>query len=277
MSLTRVAAVQCDPKLGDVPRNAAMILKRLEDAARRGAKLVVFPECALSGYGFASRKSAARHAETVPGEFTARLVEACGRLGVWAVVGMLERSGARLFNAAVLAGPRGVEGVYRKVHLPHLGVDRFAAPGDRPFRVHALPFGRIGIHICYDNSFPETARALRLAGADLLVLPTNWPEGARVASKHVCITRVHENHVHLIACNRVGTESGFRFIGRSQILDCVGRVLAKASHARPAILTGDLDFSTARRTRVVIKKGEYELDRVGHRRPEFYGSLVRRT
>lgn len=275
MSSTRVAAVQCDPHLGNALRNTEMILRGLERAARRGARLVVFPECALSGYGFASKRAAWPHAETVPGPFTRRLADACRALRAWAVVGMLERDGTRLFNAAVLVGPRGVVGRYRKVHLPFLGIDRYATPGDRPFEVHRLPFGRVGMHICYDGSFPEAARSLRLLGADLLVLPTNWPEGAQMNARHTCLVRAHENHVHFLACNRVGTESGFRFIGRSQIIDCTGRPVAVARHARPTTIFADLDLAAARRTRVIIKPGEYELDRIGHRRPRFYSRVAR--
>ncbi|MBI3099088.1 MAG: carbon-nitrogen hydrolase family protein [Planctomycetes bacterium] len=276
MPTTRIAAVQCDPRLADVPHNRAMILQGLTRAARRGAQLVVFPECALSGYGFASKRAAWPHAETVPGPFSTVVSEECRRLAVWTVFGMLERDGPRLFNSAVLAGPRGLVGRYRKVHLPFLGVDRFATRGDRPFEVHRLPFGRIGMHICYDGSFPEAARSLRLLGADLLILPTNWPEGAGINARHTCLVRAHENHVHFVACNRVGTESGFRFIGRSQIIDCNGRALATARHARPTTILADLDLPAARRTRVILRRGKYELDRIGHRRPEFYGAVCKR-
>src|SRR6202030_44525 len=109
---------------------------------------------------------------------------------------------------------------YRKAHRPFLGVDRFTAPGDRPFAVHDLGGLRVGIHICYDGSFPESARVLTLLGADLVVLPTNWPPGAAGTAKYLVPARALENQVFYAAVNRVGTERGFAFIGRTRIIDC---------------------------------------------------------
>src|SRR5262249_17381338 len=117
----RVAAVQMEPRLGDVPANRASIVSKLREAATGGARLVVFPECALSGYGFASRAGALVHAEPIPGPSTTQVSEACSELGAtFAVFGMLERDGDRLFNTCVLVGPKGVIGSYRKIHLPFL-------------------------------------------------------------------------------------------------------------------------------------------------------------
>ena len=75
----------------------------------------------------------------------------------------------------MLIGPEGVVASYRKVHLPFLGIDMFVTPGDRPFAVHGAGEVRVGMHICYDGSFPEAGRVMSLLGADLLALPTNWP------------------------------------------------------------------------------------------------------
>ena len=119
-------------------------------------------------------------------------------------------------------------GSYRKVHLPYLGIDMFVDPGDRDFAVHDAGGVRVGMHICYDGSFPETARVLTLLGADLLVLPTNWPTHSECAAEHMIPTRAMENNVYVMAVNRVGEESGFRFIGSSSIVDPSGRVLARA-------------------------------------------------
>src|SRR5919197_411440 len=176
MATWKIAGVQMDSRLGDKRRNLDVIRSRLREAAGQGARLVVFPECALTGYAFDSKEEAWPHAEPVPGPSTEALAVDCRELGVWAVVGMLEREGAdRLFNAAVLVGPAGVAASYRKIHLPFLGVDRFATPGDRPFAVHDLGGLRVGVTICYDGSFPEAARLLTVLGADLVALPTNWP------------------------------------------------------------------------------------------------------
>src|SRR3954452_13060854 len=170
MSTIRVAAVQMEPKLGEVVANRHAILARLREAAGAGARLVVFPECALTGYGLGRRQEALEFAEPIPGPSLHRIAAACAELGIHVVVGLLERDGEGLFNACALVGPGGLVGSYRKVHLPFLGVDRFADPGDRPFAVHDAGGVRVGMHICYDGSFPETGRVLTLLGADVLAL-----------------------------------------------------------------------------------------------------------
>jgi predicted amidohydrolase len=175
----------------------------------------------------------------------------------------------------LLVGPQGQIGSYRKVHLPCLGIDRFTTPGDRPFAIHDLGGLRVGINICYDGSFPESARVLTLLGADLVVLPTNWPSGARGAVK-LCAARALENHIYYAAVNRAGEERGFRFIGRSQVLDFDGETLAEAGEGEEIILA-EIDPERARQKRVVKIPGEHEVDRVGDRRPEMYGPLCERS
>ena len=151
--------------------------------------MAVFPECVLTGYCYESRDEALPFAEPAPGPSTDALAADCRELGVWAVVGMLERAGADLFNACALVGPDGFVSTYRKIHLPYLGVDRFTTPGDRPFAVHDLGGLRVGMNICYDGSFPESGRVLAVLGADLLVLPTNWPTGAAPTIRHLTAAR----------------------------------------------------------------------------------------
>src|SRR5262249_24120512 len=170
----------------------------------------------------------------------------CRRLGVFAVFGLLERAGEDLFNACALIGPAGFVAGYRKLHLPYLGVDRFTTPGDRPFAVHDLGGLRIGMNICYDGSFPESARALMLQGADLVVLPTNWPPGALSTVKYLIQARALENLVYYAAVNRVGEERGFRFIGLSRVVDCFGELLAASSDAAETILYAEVNPARAR-------------------------------
>jgi len=264
----KVACRQFDPQLGRSAENVERIVASLKDA-----DLVVFPECAVSGYGFDSKEAALAVAETIPGPSVARIEKACFAGGAWAVVGMLERDGDRLFNSAAVIGPGGVAGVYRKMHLPFLGVDRFTTPGDKGFPVFELPFAKLGVLICYDLSFPEAARVLKLAGAQLLVVPTNWPEKAEVSCDHSPFVRAQENHLHVATCNRVGEEAGFRFIGRSRIIGCSGAVLATAGAGDDAI-AAEIDPALADQNRVVNVPGKYELDRIAHRRPEHYGPVA---
>ncbi len=273
MSNWKIAGVQMDVTLGDVANNLATIRERLAEAAGQGAKLIVFPECVLTGYCFRSRDEAWPLAQPLPGPASDVLAADCARLGVFAIVGLLEREQERLFNACMLVGPDGLVGWYRKIHLPFLGVDRFVTPGDRPFAVYELNGLRVGMNICYDGSFPESARVLTVLGADLVVLATNWPTGARST---VCMsdTRAMENHIFYAAVNRVGEERGFRFIGQSRIVAPSGEVLAQARGDTPEILFAEFDPTVARAKRLVKVPGEYEIDRVGDRRPEMYAPLT---
>ena len=270
MTAWNIAAVQMDCQLGKREENLAAIRARLSVAANQEARLVIFPECILSGYGFGSRAEALPHAETLPGPSTEALAADCRRLNVWTIVGLLERDGERLFNAAALVGPSGFIAGYRKVHLPCLGVDRFTTPGDRPFAVHDLGGLRIGINICYDGSFPESSRVLALLGADLIALPTNWPPNAWRNPKFVVPTRAIENHVYYAAVNRIGEESGFRFIGQTRIVDCSGDLLAATESDEATILCAEIDPERARCKRIICIPKQYEVDRVADRRPEMY-------
>jgi 5-aminopentanamidase len=272
----KIAGVQMDCRLAEKTANLDAIRDRLRAAHDRGARLVVFPECALTGYCFTSKQEAWPHAEPVPGPSTEVLARDCRELDVFVVVGLLEARPAdgALFNACALIGPAGVVATYRKVHLPFLGVDRFTTPGDEPFAVHDLGGLRVGMSICYDGSFPEAARCLMLRGADLIVLPTNWPTGALGTAKYLVPARALENQVYYAAVNRVGRERGFSFIGRSRIVDCRGEPLAASEDDRPTILYADIDPAQARAKHVVHIPGEYELHRTAHRRPEMYGALV---
>jgi predicted amidohydrolase len=273
-STYRVAAVQMDPKLGRLDDNLRRILERLAEAAGGGAHLVVFPECALSGYGFSSREEGMAHAVAIDGPAVKAVIAACAQARCHAIFGMLERDGSRLFNACVLVGPEGVVGSYRKVHLPYLGIDMFVDPGDRPFAVHDAGGIRVGMHICYDGSFPESARVLSLLGADLLVLPTNWPTHSECAAEHMIPTRAMENTVYAMAVNRVGEESGFRFIGSSSIVDPHGRVLARAGADTDEVIVAEIDPARARQKHLVRVPGRHEINRIGDRRPRFYEVLA---
>lgn len=269
----KVAAVQMDIKILERERNLGKILANLETAARAGAKIVVLPECALTGYCFGSRDEAAPVAETIPGPSTLKIAEAAKRLDVTAVVGLLEREGDRIYNAAAVVGPEGVLGVYRKLHLPFLGIDRFVALGDRAFPVFETRHGRVGVNICYDCSFPESGRVLKLKGAQLLAISTNWPRGSD-SWEHMPKVRATENHMVVVAADRVGEERGVRFTGHSQIVDFGGRVLGEAGDSEETIVYGEVDLAAADQNRVVRVAGEWEFDRIAARRPEMYGTIT---
>ena len=238
MATWKIAGVQFDCRLGENAHNLGVMCARLRDAAKLGAQLIIFPECALSGYCFESREEALPFAETIPGPASEALAAVCHELGVWVAFGMLEVDSvdASLYNSCCLVGPEGPPLSYRKIHLPFLGVDRFTKPGNRPFAVHDLGGLRVGMNICYDGSFPESSRVLMLLGADLVILPTNWPTGAQSTVKYAVQVRAFENRIYYAAVNRVGSERGFEFIGQSRLVDCDGELLAAATGGEEILL-----------------------------------------
>ena len=270
----RVAGVQMDPVLGDLSGNLARCLESLDTVADAGAQLVVFPEAALTGYVFGSLDEARPVAETVPGPSTQVIAAACGRRGVHAVFGLLERDGDDYYNASALVGPEGFIGKYRKLHLPGIGVDRFVRPGNLAPQVHQTPLGRIGLSICYDLDFPEYVRVLALKGAQLIVTITNWPDDIEFVPDYVVQTRARENIVNHMAVNRAGTERGIRFIGRSKVVDPTGATLVEGRHFAEDLIFADIDPAAADHKHKVVIPGELEVDMLKDRRPEFYALLA---
>lgn len=270
----RIAAVQMDVRLADVAGNLAAMSSRAETAQANGADLIIFPECALTGYCFESRAEALPYAQSIPGPATEAMSGLCRELNVHIVFGLLETADDKLYNAAALVGPQGLVASYRKVHLPWLGIDRYTDYGDRPFAVHNVSDVQVGLNICYDAGFPESARCLSLLGADLVVLPTNWPPGAECAAEYAINTRAMENTIYYAAVNRVGVERGFPFIGHSRICDPLGRTLAQAPHTEEAILYADIDPALARKKHLVRVPELNEVNRLADRRPEMYTPIV---
>ena len=207
--------------------------RRLARAADRGAKLVVFPECVLTGYGFESRDALRASAEPLPGpeHRSARArVRAARRVG--RLRAARSAPDGKLFNACALVGPNGFVATTASFTCRASGADRFTDPGDRPFAVHDLGGLKLGMNICFDGSFPESARILTLLGADLVVLPTNWATNARKMAELVSAARAWENHIYYLAVNRVGEEAGFHYIGLSSAADYLGNVLHFAAGGR---------------------------------------------
>jgi predicted amidohydrolase len=270
----RIAAVQMDVVLRQIETNLAQIENHIAQAAAGGAELIVFPECAATGYCFNSAAEARSYTDQIPGPITERLVEACREAGASAVVGMLERDEDAIYNACVLVSPDGLVGKYRKIHLPGLGIDNHASPGDRRWQVYDVGEAKVGMHICYDSAFPESARSMALDGAEILALPTNFPPGAECLCANVLPARAMENCVYLVAANRVGTERGFTFIGESKICGPDGEILALAPADEEAIIYADVDLDRARNKRRVRIPGKHEINRFADRRPEMYGRLT---
>ncbi len=274
MPTLRVAACQIDPQLGEVEGNLERIGRAVAEAAAAGAVLAVLPEAAVTGYAFGSLAEArpvARRAGAVAHDVLAGLAQV-HRMTV--ICGTLEAQGDEVFNAALVATPDGERYTYRKMHLPYLGVDRFTTPGPDAPTVIDVGGLRIGVLICYDLRFPEAARMCALDGADLIALPTNWPVGVEFHPGIFAPSRAAENHCYLLACDRVGTERGTTFIGRSVLVDYDGHQLAVASDTEEELLLGDIDPEAARHTHVRRRPGEHEWDTMADRRPGLYRRLL---
>ena len=201
------------------------------------------------------------------------LEDACRRLDTHVVCGLLERDGDTIHNAAVLVGPDGLVGSYRKSHLPFLGVDRFVRAGrraaglrhaDRPDRSRdllrpALPGG--------DPIARARGRRDRLPADELA-------GGCGRQRELLAPARAYENRIYLLVANRVGKERTAEFCGRSQIVDPAGVRLAETDATSEALLVADIDLERAREKSIVPAPGEYEMHLFGHRRPDLYGALV---
>lgn len=270
----RIAGIQTDVVFKDISANLSRLEATVRDEVRQGTELTIFPECYSSGYCFDSFDEAKQFGESIPGPSTDRVAQRCRELKTYVIFGMLELAGKDLFNAAVLVGPDGVIGSYRKVHLPYLGVDRFTTPGDRPFEVFEAGGVRIGMLICYDGGFPEAARVLAIRGADLIALPTNWPPGGAYMAEYSINSRAMENGIYFAAVNRVGMENGFSFIGKSRICNPTGATMTSIDDARADVMRADIDPIQARTKKIVRVPGKHLIDRMADRRPEMYGALV---
>ena len=281
-TLVRVASVQCNVVYGDPAANAAFAVETMQKLATQGVHLAVFPEAFLTGYAVENEQEARRIAILVRGKEPDSVDEAhpsvlaiqaaCREFGMHAVVGYAGTDGQVLYSGAILFEPNGRMRKYVKTHLPALGFDKYVVRGTR-LPVFETELGRIGLLICYDVRFPEAARVLGLERADIIALPTNWPEGAEVSPNYMAPARAAENRLFVVTCNRVGVENGFRFIGKSAIHDITGIAIASAD-AEPTVLVADVDVARARQKRTIVIPGKYETDTFATRYPEIYGRVV---
>ena len=229
--------------------------------------LLVLPEFFATGYQFVSKEEVAELAEPVPdGETTEFLINLSREKGMYIVAGLPERDGNNFYNSAVLTGPEGFIGRYRKTHL-FFEEKIFFAPGDSGFQVWDTPIGKIGIMICFDWFFPESARTLALKGAEVIAHPSNLVLPYCPQSMPI---RCLENRVYAVTANRIGTEQrkegeALTFIGQSQITSPKAEILVRAGTDEEVLMTADIDLSLARNK----KLNQYN-DLFKDRRPELY-------
>lgn len=241
MPTVKVAA-GCIEVSRDRAANLAAIRDCMAQAAAQGVQLLVLPECAVQGYplGLGRPDLDEYHhqltaAETVPGPATQEIAAAAAGAGLQVVVGLTERPGpgaaeGSLYNTAALIDGTGVRAAYRKIHTG--GVEKCLWSRGSEWVVADSVAGRIGLMICYDLVFPETARCLCLEGAEILAMSTAWAtaEDTTFARGYDLFTRSRalENQVFLISSNLVGG-AGLGFHGHSRIVSPRGEVLAETA------------------------------------------------
>jgi predicted amidohydrolase len=264
----RVGFLQMQPRFGAIEENVAGIERAL---ARTRDATVVLPELCTTGYVFVSRAEAEALAEPLDGPSVRRLRDLARRNRLTLCFGMAEKDGRRVYNSAVTIGPAGRTAVYRKAHL----FDREKLFFDTSPSSFEIVRGEtaLGIMICFDWIFPEVCRSLSLAGARLILHPSNL---VLPYCQDSMVTRAIENRVFAITCNRVGQESRggttLRFTGRSQVIGPRGQVLARAGVRGETLELVRIDPAEAADKRITARNDLFQ-----DRRPQLYEALQRRT
>jgi N-carbamoylputrescine amidase len=274
----RIAVAQYEPRVGELEHNRAEAVRWARAAAADRADLVVLPELASSGYTFQSVEEAAAASEDPDGGATvSALLDVARETGVHIVCGVDERDGECRHNSAVLLGPSGRLATYRKLHLFYDEQSWFV-PGES-LPVVETPFGRVGMIICYDLWFPEAVRALALAGADIVAVPTNWvasfkrtvyDERGYCQGNYVAMASAAQNGVVMACADRIGTERGLTFLGASIIVGADGWPVAGPAPAETeALLVADVELDSVARARRRTPRN----DLLGDRRPDAYNAV----
>jgi predicted amidohydrolase len=258
----RVGYVQSSPVFGEKNRNFEQIASMLDGIK---ADLIVLPELFATGYAFRSRGEAVELAEDPEGETRRFLGTMAKNTGGVVAGGFVERDGQNLFNSALLVSADEVVGVYRKLHLFNKETLWFQ-PGNRPIETYDVGGINIGLMICFDWIFPETARTLALKGADILAHPANL---VLPYCQSAMRTRCLENRLFAVTANRIGrerrAEDDFTFTGASQITSYKGEILRSGPQDRVLVETADIDVERARDKKITPYN-----DLLSDRRVEFY-------
>lgn len=255
--MAKIAAVQMNCENGTPKETLKRMLDYIDEAAGQGAELVILPEGIYQGYIFYSYEEAYALAEEVPaGTLTQTLMKKAAERNVYIIAGLYEKEGLVLYNSAVLVGPEGYIGTYRKMHM--WGTEKLYCDASMTgFPVFDTRLGKIGIMICYDLWFPESSRLLTLQGADLICSPTGWvkderlvttPDGLPIANV-LCMANSHCNGVYIAAAARVGEERGTKWVANSIITDPQGAILSRAGDDKEEIIYADVDLRRAKESR----------------------------
>lgn len=275
------AAIQFDPQVGldNKDKNLHRTLELISQAADNGARLIVLPELANTGYAFATRDEAYAHAEELDSGPSMRAwTELARDRQLYLVAGITERDGVRLFDTAVLIGPDGFIGKYRKTHLWDREKLIFTA-GDLGLPVFDTKIGRIGLLICWDIWFPEVARLLAVQGADVICSTNCWvwtppplfDEAGKCMAAYLTMTASHVNNVHIVAADRIGEERGGKYLGCSLITGTNGWPIGGVAGAEEeTTVYADLDVVSARSALIWNQHNDLARDR----RTDLYDELL---
>jgi 5-aminopentanamidase len=278
MSNIVIAVAQLALRVGEPDANRAAARSAVEEAARAGARLVVLPELSDSGYVFTDADEARSLAAPATSSATLREWRSLATAHGLTIAGGFCELGpeGQLYNSAAIVDSSGPLTVYRKAHLWDAEKTIFT-PGDEAPPVVELPFGNVGLMICYDLEFPEWVRIAALRGADLIAAPVNWPASAspappRERSGEVVSAQAaaSTNGVFIAIADRCGTERGVDWVGGSAILRRGGYPIAGPVCAdRATVLTAAIDPQQARDKRI---SGHNDL--FADRRPDLYARLL---
>jgi predicted amidohydrolase len=244
-----IALAQMSCKRGDKAENLKRMERVVAKAKRQGAELAVFPELSLTGY--VVRDQIYELAEKIPGPSVKIMEGIAKRTGMYIIFGMpelSEKTQATLHNTAVILGPEGFIGKYRKMYLPTHSVfeeKRYFRPG---YQTAALDteLGKIGLTICYDIYFPEVVRLARLEGAQLIVCISASPGIRRAFFETLTAARAIENTAFLAYVNLVGVEDGLQFWGGSRLIGPNGKVIVQAKYDDEDFVIGQVDYADIR-------------------------------
>ena len=260
----KVAAVQYEPSQFKKDYNISSLIKLCEEAAKNGAKLIVTPEMGTTGYCFLDREEISSLVESIPGPTTEKFCEITKKFNCFIVIGLpeVDEETQLYYNAAVLIGPRGIIGKHRKSHS-YIAEPKWSAPG-QDHLVFDTEIGKIGILICMDIHFIETARLVALQKADIIIHISNWL-GERTPGPY-WISRAFENGCYLIEGNRWGLERTVQFSGGSCVINPDGSI-ASVIDKGDGVAYANIDISWSRKRQVLNEKIFED------RRPEMYLNL----
>lgn len=223
----KAASIEFNPRLNDLDGNIQALLDVVTEAAKKGAKLIVTPEMATTGYHYENRRAIRPFVDTIPGKTTEAFEEAAKRYHTHIVIGMAEvdEEDGLYYNSAALIGPNGYIGKYRKIHQ-WAAEDGWASWGDVGIPVYETEIGNIAMIICMDSTYFESARLAAVNGADILCFPTNSTGG----SLSMLQAWAEMNGMYVVGANRSNTEEGYHMIGASAIWSPTGEKLAETCY-----------------------------------------------